>query len=61
MSEWKPISEAPKSGDMLLYFPPTPFPGGDMLGAMMKIGRPASYPHRPTTHWMPLPEPPEAA
>ena len=60
MSKWQPISTAPKKGDVLLYYPAKHNPHGqESHRPMVKIGRDIYL--RRATHWMPLPDPPEAA
>ena len=56
---WRPIETMQDDhDDALLYFPART--GRNALHAMVQIGVPAMYPHRPPTHWLPLPTPPEA-
>jgi hypothetical protein len=65
MSEWQPIKTAPKDRTIIVlgaYYPKTDIWGdpwacwwGPGAGEWMR------WPHKhPPTHWMPLPEPPEA-
>lgn len=54
---WQPIETAPKRM-VLLYFPELDKGGRNHLGSMMRVDYAASFPFRPATHWMPLPEPP---
>jgi hypothetical protein len=56
MSEWQPISTAPRDAPLVLFHPRIFSPM--VLGAVMRIGFPDDWPNRPPTHWMPLPEPP---
>ena len=58
MNEWRPIDTAPK-GPVLLYFPEVSHRSELSMSPMWKVGRATDYPHRKTTHWMPLPEPPK--
>ena len=53
---WRDIESAPKEGEVLLYWPPTP--EGD-LPEHMAICDHRGGPFRRPTHWMPLPAPPE--
>ena len=55
---WQPISTAPK-GLLILYHPPV-FKEGRGLTHQewIVVDRKDHAPHRPATHWMPLPEPP---
>ena len=55
--EWLPIETAPR-GMALLYFPERDKGGRNHLLSMMRIDYPAIFPHRPATHWMPLPAAP---
>lgn len=57
--EWQPIETAPEDyRELLLYFPKQV--GRNALPAITKVERyPCGYPRKPT-HWMPLPEPPNA-
>lgn len=65
MSEWQPISTAPKSGAFLVYGPSVD-PTGVLFNANMRtamhigdewIGHGDYFKIKPT-HWMPLPTPP---
>lgn len=65
MSEWKPISTAPKDGTLIFAlnehdFTRAPWRYECMWnGVCWYHGYGDSWPVRPPTHWMPLPEPPK--
>jgi hypothetical protein len=56
--EWQPIETAPQTGQVLLYWPETKVKGRSTLYELIRVGNVNDTPHRPPTHWMPLPEPP---
>lgn len=59
---WLPIESAPK-GQVLLYWPATKPARGhpsNTLGERIDVGYAGETPHRPPTHWMPLPPPPDS-
>lgn len=57
--KWEPIETAPRGMECLFYQPA--IKAGRMdLGARMIVERGKPTHNRPTTHWMPLPAPPEA-
>jgi hypothetical protein len=63
MSEWRPIDDAARKGEWLLYFPAV---GNDRYGhghlsRMMKVGRVSDYPYRPPTLYRPIPWPEDEA
>lgn len=58
---WLPIESAPRTDEVLLYWPewkPARGRRGYELSAMIRVGRVYETPGRPPTHWQPLPEPP---
>jgi hypothetical protein len=61
MADWQSIETAPK-GEVLLYFPATPQnrSGRGGMSEMFRVGHAIHFPFRRPTHWLKLPEPPEA-
>lgn len=57
---WQPIETAPQTGEVLLYWPTKVKGRNSILYEMIRIGNVNGTPHRPPTHWMPLPEPPQS-
>lgn len=56
-NEWRPIETLPKhAGDVLLYYPKQT--GRNAMSEWITVG--TGHTHRKPTHWMPLPQPPEA-
>lgn len=62
MTDWRPIETAPK-GLLLLYYPAavTGAHGQIIHSARIIVGLADDTPNRPPSHWMPLPQPPEAS
>jgi hypothetical protein len=57
MSEWQPIETRPQRDDYLVYQPEHKA-GRNVLPARICLSSQAGG-TRKTTHWMPLPEPPQ--
>jgi len=56
---WRPIEEAPRSDDVILYFPGTEKPQPIGQSSMVKVGVARDFPFRRPTHYRPPPEPPK--
>lgn len=65
MSEWQPIATAPKDESFVLLWWPhwssRAVVGQCRFGAWSAEHFPTSWDDEPPTHWMPLPEPHDAA
>jgi hypothetical protein len=60
MSEWQPIETMPRK-ECLVYQPEHKSEGGrNTLAARICFSRDAGF-YRKSTHWMPLPDPPNRA
>lgn len=61
---WRPIETAPARREVLLFWPASGYARGrkaPILSQRIAVGHKDGTPNRPPTHWMPLPEPPDAA